>query len=712
MKKNCPQRTRLALLLLSCFAATPALAIVSYEGDPGMLGDPASWRTPEFLRDWGLRSIGAEFAYAAGFSGDGIRVGMVDSGYFAAHPQFPTTRYNPVDVNGIGGVYNQTYNDSHGTHVAGTIAGARDGSVGGASNFHGVAFNANLFVGNTHKTDGVLYGIPQVTQTTAQTIEDAYVADVYRGVNAQNVRIIGTSFGSQPNTEQYQTMFPAIGTGLTGRAGLMGAWAYLAGYSATGDTWFKGALDAAATGTILAFSAGNGGYLNPSPRAAAAYFRPDLENNWLAVSAIRQSLLIGGVQVGQTLNPDGSVNVPGAQLYNQCGVSKWSCVTAPGNAINGSYVTLTGGVPTASYSSLSGTSMAQPHATGAVAVLMERYSYMNNEQILTVLKTTALQNGTISNASGVAIANPNAGKLVELPDERNGWGTVNLREGMNGPGQFTGRFAVNTQGVNDTWSNNISDVAIRARQAEDQAEALVWAATKTSKGWDNGLPPGATVDERAEFDTGTLRESVRNQRVYVGSLSKDGLGTLVLSGNNSYTGGTEVRGGTLVGRSANAFGTGSVTVYGGTLAGSPVIAGSLFNEGGRLAPGEGSIGTLAVMGNFAQSTGGMLGLEFGAGGNDLLTIAGTAFLGGTLDLSFLDGFAGAGLYTLVTAGELLGNFSAVNLLGLDAQFSASVTYSAMGVQLDVSAVPEPESYAMLLAGLALIGQIVRRRRRA
>ncbi len=57
----------------------------TYDGDPGALGDPASWRTPEFLRDNGMLSIAAEYAYAAGFAGQGTSIGVVDSGTFAGH---------------------------------------------------------------------------------------------------------------------------------------------------------------------------------------------------------------------------------------------------------------------------------------------------------------------------------------------------------------------------------------------------------------------------------------------------------------------------------------------------------------------------------------------------------------------------------------------------------------------------------------------------
>ena len=81
-----------AAVTVAMSAGVPALAqfpapppIRSYDGDPGQLGDPASWRTPEFLRDNGMISIGAEFAYAAGYAGGGMGLGIVDSGFFAGH---------------------------------------------------------------------------------------------------------------------------------------------------------------------------------------------------------------------------------------------------------------------------------------------------------------------------------------------------------------------------------------------------------------------------------------------------------------------------------------------------------------------------------------------------------------------------------------------------------------------------------------------------
>ena len=69
---------------------------------------------------------------------------------------------------------------------------------------------------------------------------------------------------------------------------------------------------------------------------------------------------------------------------------------------------------------------------------------------------------------------------------------------------------------------------------------------------------------------------------------KTGEGTVEFSGNNSYTGGTTISGGTLVVKHANALGTGNVTVGTGTklLLGSDVSVKNLGGNGGvKLADG-------------------------------------------------------------------------------------------------------------------------------
>ena len=591
--------------------AQPAMArpsgpppITSYAGDPGRPGDPASWRTPEFDRDAGLVSIGAEFAYASGYAGGGMNIGIVDSGFFAGHVREHGSlatnyavgdRYFSVRAQGgatgpTSGFYDPAFNDSHGTHVSGTVAASRDGvgetqPDGPAANMHGVAFNSNVYLGNTHKTDGVFYGLVPPNATTAQTPDNGYLANVYRAVsrartaNGRPIRLVTSSWGSQPPTENYNTYDPPPGA--PDSFGLYTAWRYLSTpdgvADANGNTvhWLNGAIQVARAGTVLQFTAGNSGYANPTPRGAAPYFLPDLEGHWYTTSGINPT-------VGRTFNADGSVLVPGQQEFNQCGVAKWSCVTAPSRLINSTWVELVDGVPQPRYRAASGTSMAGPHSAAALSLIMQRFPYLTGEQALYTMFTTGRQNSTISDAAGNAVPNPSAGQIVQVPDSRNGWHTPSVREAMNGPGQLLGPFRVDTRGYSGVWSNDISDAAIQARRQEDAAEAAAWKATKAAKGWTHGLPPGASERDKSDFALGTRREKARDARDYEGSLTKRGSGTLFLAGDDTWHGTSTVLGGKLSIAGSHAS---PIAVRGGTLGGGGSVAGGVDVAGGVLQPG-------------------------------------------------------------------------------------------------------------------------------
>ncbi|MFC4018730.1 S8 family serine peptidase [Micromonospora sp. GCM10011542] len=673
-------------------ADSPAPPITSYEGDPGRLGDPASWRTPEFNRDAGLVSMGAEFAYAAGYSGTGMNVGVVDSGVFAGHVREHGSlatnyaigdRYLSVETQGgetgpTSGFYDPAFNDSHGTHVTGTIGASRDGvgetqPSGPAANMHGVAFNSNVYMGNTHKTDGVLYGLLPATATAAQRPDDAYLANVYRAVNAAQtangkpIRIITSSWGSQPNTENYNTYDAPPGS--PAGFGLNTAWRLWSTpdgvVDANGATvrWLNGALDTARTGTVIQFTAGNSGYVNPSPRGAAPYFLPDLEGRWYTTSGINPSL-------GRTFNPDGSVLVPGQQAFNQCGVAKWSCVTAPSNGINSTTVSVVNGVPQARYGSSSGTSMAGPHSAAALSLIMQRFPYMTNEQALYTMFTTGRQNNTINDAAGIAVQNPTRGQIVQVPDNRNGWHTVSLREAMKGPGQLLGPFVADLRGQNDVWSNDISDVAIRARQQEDAAEAAAWEATKVAKGWTQGLPADASDVDKSDFAIGTRREQARTARAYEGSLTKQGDGTLFLTGSNTWHGTSTVQAGKLSIAGAH---TSSIDVRGGTLGGSGSVGDSVTVTSGVLQPGLSSEEAehitdvpatagkiLNVGGNVNIGREGRLAVTI-SGDHDYTSVraAGQLALAGELDLDVRGSLTPGTVLTIMSGSSVSGSFHAL-----------------------------------------------------
>jgi autotransporter-associated beta strand protein len=722
----------LAVMAVPSVVAQPAMAglsvppppIESYVGDPGQLGDPASWRTPEFLRDNGMVSIGAEFAYAAGYSGTGMNIGMVDSGTFAGHVREHGSldtnyavgdRFFSVVAQGgetgpTGGFFDPAFNDTHGTHVSGTIAASRDGvgetqPGGPEANMHGVAFNANLYSGNTHKTDGVFYGLLPPNATTQQTPDNGYLANVYRAVNSaetangEPIRIITSSWGSAPPTENYNTYDPPPGGPDT--FGLNTAWRYLSTpdgvADANGNTqhWLNGAIEVARTGTIIQLTAGNAGVSNPTARAAAPYFLPDLEGQWYTTSGINPN-------IGRTFNPDGSVLVPGQQEFNRCGLAKWSCVTAPSRTINSTTVQVVDGVPQPRYQAFSGTSMAGPHSAAALSLIMQRFPYMTNEQALYTMLTTGRQNATINDAQGNAIPNPTAGQIVQVPDQRNGWHTVSLREAIRGPGQLLGPTAINTQGYSDVWSNDISDVAIRVREQEDTAEAAAWEATTVARGWTNGLPPDASDIDKSDFAIGTRREQARDERVYEGSLTKMGGGTLFLAGTNTWHGTSTVRAGKLsvVGTHAS-----SIDVRSGTLGGSGTVADDVNISGGALkpglTPGEAALITeVPVAPDSSLDIGG--DLRIGKNGRFVATIssdsdytsvlaAGDLELAGDLVLDVQGTLTQGTVLTIMDASAVVGGFRGLaegTVLNADG-YRFRISYENGSVTLTVVRAPSP-----------------------
>src|SRR4029450_2090587 len=103
-------------------------------------------------------------------------------------------------------------------------AGAGDATPAGPeANMPGVAFNSDVYTGNTHKTDGVFYGLLPPNATDAQTPDNAYIQNVYRAVNnattrdGMPIRLITSSWGSAPPTENYNTYEgPPAGPGTVG----------------------------------------------------------------------------------------------------------------------------------------------------------------------------------------------------------------------------------------------------------------------------------------------------------------------------------------------------------------------------------------------------------------------------------------------------------------------------------------------------------------
>ena len=604
MKPQTLQKTALALLV-GWYAANAA----AYS-EQGQAGNTKSWESAEYLKDWGLTSMNASTAYALGFNGSGVKIGVMDSGVLLNHPEFQDGRIHVVKTEGtyskdgmrypdasvgngpinknepvkngkrnfdktdngiftkseafnIDGAWHKYTNDAHGTHVGGTMAASRDGNE-----MHGVAFGANLYSANTGGNDNMTYGPNQdydffLQGYSALADVGAKVINNSWGSNRRVNSSFAGALGYKPkydwrNVPEYGVQYydvPKAPEPISSPA----AHIYLSNLGEAEKAYYqfvtsgeKNFVDAAYEvaknkQVIQVFTAGNRSMMAESfTRAMLPYFRPDAEKYWVNVTG-----QVGGEGYPNDSNDDVSDEKAGADIqeFNLAGHSKWWTIAAPSANIYSSYIQLqdnnTYGDPI--YKSAGGTSMAAPHVSGALGVIFSRYPYMTTDQARDVMLTTARQTTLRKGLEGKPLERWETEQGV--PSNVWGWGILDLGKAMFGPGQFLGNMKINLN-QNDVWSNDISDKAIKARQVEDQAEAATWTTRKAELQALMQNRAGATAEEKAEYQVGLAREAARNERAaqgYVGALTKNGSGTLTLTGNNSFTGEITVNEGQLSG---------------------------------------------------------------------------------------------------------------------------------------------------------------------
>ena len=692
-------------------AGQPRLPPTDYT-EPGAIGDADSWVTPEFQQDYGLGQINAQYAYARGLTGQGIRAGILDDGVEFRHTEFSgkdNLSITAADVLGDGSLcgpsndlvnltgcfYTQgdessrdfyiydgndiylsllptvtgvngrryMYRTGHGTHVAGTIAGNRD-----ENGAHGVAYGASivsarLFSDTISDLDTLVYEGYGLNCPVGACYSDSMTMsltareNVYRDFVASGVKVINNSWG-------YNIALPTVAT--------------LDAVYTVNKTFFDPIFTAtaqqtSAAGILQVWSAGNSPNDVAGIMASVPRWMPEYEAYWVAVANI---------------TPTGTIN-SGSSI---CGAAANWCVSAAGTSVwsaqfgtNGVFSAgttgpfagheivynnlgqpigyrelATGEIVTNAFKQLTGTSMAAPHVTGALTLLFERYPYLDGTFVRDIMLTTARDVG----APGV--------------DSTYGWGIVDLQKAINGPGQLIKDSTVNMTSraggtkvwsgdAWDDWSNDISGVG---------------RLTKTGPGW-------LRLSGSNSFNGATLQSGILELT-----------GANALAGAVDVTGGTLMLSGTLAGTPLNVTGgsaivtgtvTGGLTTVGasGSLLGTGTLANTVVN--GSITPGlaVADMGRLNVVGTYTQNAGSIFNVATRpVSSSGLLAVTGTATLnGGTVNVLALPGLYQLGqTYTILTASQgVTGRFSGLQTIGLDMPFLAfSLGHRASAVDLLVS----------------------------
>ncbi|NDJ26701.1 hypothetical protein DMB95_02330 [Campylobacter sp. MIT 12-8780] len=598
-------------------------------------------------------------AHQSGITGNGIHISILDDAFNITHQSLKdrilgSVAY-PSDQNG------QSYTpnfliDTHGSHVAGIALGSR---LGGSEPY-GAAYNASF------------YGVGIFGDNTHTNLPDIY--NILK--NKGEVKIVNNSWGSN--------IYPVVGfeydlnKNLVQNTSIIDDANYAMKELTNPLAHTSGLYKLAQERKLLSiFAAGNEGVLSPNIQSVLPRYDESIRS-WLAVGALDSEYI--------TRQADGKLIIDGKGVADFSNGFKGAVnfsLTAAGVKINSVDANTNN-----SYTLKQGTSMAAPLVSGVAALVQEKFPFLNGAQIADVLLSTANKDyqapkmvvKSIGEGSGAsvkttytlvyidqAVPATDAEKRADVDVLYNGL-ALNIggvlqnytdyimnnlnttqaaqqvsKEEIFGQGILDAQKALQGLSILDTNRLNLKDIQTHDNKQQafytldTQGHTAEFSNDISQKTWDSNLHLSSALNSPA----------AQMQNITEVGLIKEGQGSLILSGTNSYQGDTIVRGGTLALYKRNDGSGGSLqsSVFveqGGTLfvgersdlntdikrlastfskampSTSSVILNQNLHNNGLLDIGGNGLAVLEVKGAYTQASLATLRLSFNTSGNSLL----------------------------------------------------------------------------------------------
>ncbi len=358
-------------LIAGTAVSMPARSLAALANDPEV-SFIAVDRPVHGLLDLTVAAVNASVAWQYGWTGEGVGVAVIDSG-IGQHADLQDQVVDNEDFTGNGddggnGRANGQGNDKygHGTHVAGIIASSGESSKGRGyfRMFQGVAPGVNLINLRALDKNGI-------------GSDSTVIAAIQRAIqlkNRFNIRVINLSLG-RPVYESYAA-----------------------------DPLCQAVEAAWKAGIVVVVAAGNNGRDNSAGTSGyGSITAPGNDPYVITVGAMKtmgtasrtDDLIASYSSKGPTLfdhvvKPD--IVAPGNQVVSLLASNSTLAQSYPLNNVPFSYYRVHGSsAPSNLYYALSGTSMATPVVSGAVALLLQQNPRLTPDQVKARLMKTAFK---------------------------------------------------------------------------------------------------------------------------------------------------------------------------------------------------------------------------------------------------------------------------------------------------------------------------------